>query len=170
MVRSPQTAAHEEVMPSESVGVSTSSMPSTSGASIHSALKEVSFLKRISPVKKSDCGRKSMQNTILKLPESVDLLRQKAETKRLKQAKEQEKRKQKTAEMPPKKRCRRALSTSAAMILSSSDSEEDFCIICKGAMPKKLTRDNSIHCNVCDRAVHLKCANLQTGYYTCESD
>ncbi|XP_033223319.1 zinc finger MYM-type protein 1-like [Belonocnema kinseyi] len=59
--------------------------------------------------------------------------------------------------MPPKKRCRRALSKPAAMIPNSSDSEEDdFCIICKCAMPKKMNRNNSIHCNECDRAVHQK--------------
>jgi len=34
-------------------------------------------------------------------------------------------------------------------------------------MPKKLNRNNAIHCNECDRAVHLKCVNMETGYFTC---
>lgn len=45
--------------------------------------------------------------------------------------------------------------------------EEDFCIICFAGMPLKLIRFNSIECNECKRAVHLKCADITAGFYTC---
>lgn len=60
---------------------------------------------------------------------------------------------------PPKKRNK--------PVSSLSSSEEDFCILCLEAMPKKLTKYNSIACNVCKRNVHLKCAKMTASYYTC---
>ena len=36
-------------------------------------------------------------------------------------------------------------------------------------LPKKLTKQNSVHCNTCDRPVHLKCANLYAGGFICEN-
>jgi len=164
-----ETTAHKEDTTSEMA--STSSAPSTSTAFLRSALQDVGPLKHDTPAKKSKRGRKSMETTILTSPENVASLHKKAEDKQRKQARKDEKQKKQTT--PPKKRSRRALSMPAKAMSSSSDEEEDFCIICKGAMPKKLNRNNAIHCNVCDRAVHLKCACITTGYYTyvhCKSD
>lgn len=161
-----ETAANEEV--------TTSEMASTSSAPfLRSALQDVGPLKHDTPTKKSKRGRKPMEITNLSSPDNVASLHKKAENKRAKEARKDEKQKKQTDVAPPKKRSRRALSMPAKAMSSSSDEEEDFCIICKGAMPKKLNRNNAIHCNVCDRAVHLKCACITTGYYTCvhcESD
>ncbi|XP_031620891.1 uncharacterized protein LOC116339259 isoform X2 [Contarinia nasturtii] len=119
-----------------------SSIPSTSSAARRSALREVSPIKKHSPSCKSNHARMPMKTTIL-----ID-----------------ERKKQKAAK-PPEKRSHSTKSVAATMISSESSDDEDvkFCIICMGNM-----RNNAIHCNECYRAVHLKCANLQTGYYTCE--
>ena len=42
---------------------------------------------------------------------------------------------------------------------SCEDEDVNFCILCKEDMPKKLNRNNSIHCDSCDPAVHLKCVS-----------
>ncbi|XP_058817360.1 U6 snRNA phosphodiesterase 1 [Topomyia yanbarensis] len=36
----------------------------------------------------------------------------------------------------------------------------DFCMICNKLMPAKLTRKNSIECEICDRPFHLKCVGM----------
>ena len=33
----------------------------------------------------------------------------------------------------------------------------------------KLTRNNSIECNKCQRPLHLKCANMTRSYFTCQN-
>lgn len=51
----------------------------------------------------------------------------------------------------------------------SSSEDEDFCIICMKGMPLVLTAFNSIECNSCKRPVHLKCANMRYGFFTCSN-
>lgn len=88
-----------------------------------------------------------MQSTILILADNVDTLRPKPRAKLLKHAKEQEK------------------DASPAMINLILKKKTFALSTYKGAVMKKLNRNNSIHNIVCDRAVHMKCANLQIGYY-----
>lgn len=52
---------------------------------------------------------------------------------------------------------------------SSDDEDVDFCIICMKSMPKKLTPKNSIACDQCGREVHLRCAHIISGYFTCSN-
>lgn len=52
--------------------------------------------------------------------------------------------------------------------LQSSSEDEDFCIICLQTMPKKLTKQNSVKCAVCERPVHLRCAKMYASGFTCE--
>lgn len=114
-----------------------------------------------------------MKTTILTSDENVRNARMKADAKQAKLAKIDEKKKKKATKEPPANRSRRTFSVPAKMILDQSESEEDFCIICKDLMPKKMNKNNTIHCIHCDRAVHLKCATLHAGLYTCihcESD
>ena len=102
-----------------------SSMPSTSSAFICRALKEVTPIKRVTPAKKSNRGRKPMKSTILTSSENVVNLRQKAEEKRAKEAKKNQIEKEKTIKLPAAKRSRRTFSAPPQM---ESDSEEEiFC-------------------------------------------
>jgi len=162
-----ETVVHEKVTTTafEIGSTGASSMPSTSGASIRRTLEEVSPIKRITPVKKSNRGRKGMKSTILTSPENVANLRQKAEEKQAKEAKKHKKKMQEVVKLPAAKRSRRTCQ--APPLMESDSEEEDFCTICKGPMPKKLTKNNAIHCNGCDRAVHLKCARVLADGYTC---
>ena len=50
-------------------------------------------------------------------------------------------------------------------VSSSEDEDVDFCILFKEDMSKKLNWNNTIHCDSCDRTVHLKCANT-AAYFT----
>lgn len=50
---------------------------------------------------------------------------------------------------------------------STEEEDVDFCIICMENMPKNLTQYNFVNCNMCNRAVHLKCANIRASYFTC---
>ncbi|XP_050337784.1 inositol polyphosphate-5-phosphatase A isoform X2 [Bactrocera neohumeralis] len=52
---------------------------------------------------------------------------------------------------------------------TETDIEEDFdfCTICKKKTPKHENRQNTAHCIVCDRGVHLKCAGPNPNTYTC---
>lgn len=50
----------------------------------------------------------------------------------------------------------------------SSAKDVDFCIICLKTMPRNVTITNSIRCNTCNRAVHLKCADMHASYFTCK--
>ena len=169
-----KVTAHEDVTTSTSEIASTSdasSMPSTSSAFICRALKEVTPIKRVTLTKKSNRGQKPMKSTILTSPENVVNIRQKAEEKRAKEAKKNQKEKEKTIKPPAAKRNHRTFSAPPQM--ESDSEEENFCTICKDPMPKKLTKTNAIHCNGCDRAVHLKCARILADGYTCvhcESD
>lgn len=52
--------------------------------------------------------------------------------------------------------------------VSAPSEDEDFCIICMGPLPLRLTQNNSISCNSCKRPVHLKCANIMHSYFTCK--
>lgn len=157
------TAAHEEITTSPSEINSTSA--GSSRASIRSALKEVGPLKFDPAPIKSKRGRKPMKSTILTSPDNVQIVHDKANKKR----KSLEKKKQNIENGPPSKRTRRTKTVPATKTPSGSSDEEDvdFCIICMRNMPTKLNRNNAIHCNECDRAVHLKCANMKTGYFTC---
>lgn len=161
-----ETGVNEEVNTSTCETASTSSMPSTSTASIRQALVEASPLKRVTPTKKSNRGRKPMQSTILTSLGNVENAHKKAADKVAKQAKKNSKNMQVGVKSPPAKRRRISIKENVSSS-SESEEEEDFCIICGGIMPKKQNKNNTIHCTECDRAVHLKCAPLYGGLYTC---
>lgn len=156
-----EPAANEEVATSE---------PSTSEASLRTAVESVGPLHHRSPKKKSNRGRKPMQSAILTSAEQVLHLRLRADKRKAAEEKRLSKSPKKKATpvkgKPPQKKVtptKKKNETSS----SSSPSETDFCIICMQPMPSKLTKNNSIACNVCKREVHLKCANIQNSYYTC---
>lgn len=51
----------------------------------------------------------------------------------------------------------------------SSSEDEDFCIVCMQFLPKRLTKQNSVECSQkCNIVVHLKCAKINAGRFTCE--
>lgn len=145
-------------IPGNEIEVSTSAEPSTSGvtapSSLNESLNEVGPLRYGLQKKKSNRGRKPMHTSILTSADTRMTLNASAEKSA------QNKRKKQTAskQNPPKKRRRS----------SSSPSESDFCTICLGPMPKKLTKNNSIDCMECKRPVHLKCANMTRSYYICK--
>ncbi|KAH8295468.1 hypothetical protein KR018_011492 [Drosophila ironensis] len=167
------TAANEVVSMSE---VSISSPASTSGAASsssslvsasqpHNELKSVDPLELDTPAPKSKRGRKTMESTVLTLPEDVADLRDKPEKNRRKLAKAADepaakKHKGRSKSKTPLKRCPSPTET---------DIEEDisFCTICLNKMPKHENRQNTAHCIVCDRGVHLKCAGPNPNTYTC---
>lgn len=65
---------------------------------------------------------------------------------------------------PPAKRGKKKASPSS----QSSSDDAEFCIICLKTMPRNVTSNNTIRCNTCNRAVHLKCADMQASYFTCK--
>ncbi|XP_049302937.1 uncharacterized protein LOC125776096 [Bactrocera dorsalis] len=167
------TAANEEVSTSEA---STSAPASTSGAAssslslvsapqLRDALKSVGPLKLGTPAPKSKRGRKTMESTILTSPEVVADLRDKAEKKRQKLTKAADEPAAKKQKGRGKSKTPRKRSPSP----TETDIEEDFdfCTICKKKMPKHENRQNTAHCIVCDRGVHLKCAGPNPNTYTC---
>lgn len=128
-------------------------------------MHDIGPLQFDTPAKKSNRGRKPMKSAILTSPENVAAIHQKAAEKQLKLDKQARKNEEKA---PPKKRARRLKSTTATNRKSSSEEEEgEFCTICMKAMPKKMNKNNTIHCNECDRAFHLKCVTLKGDFYTC---
>lgn len=172
------TAANEVVSTSEP---STSAAASTSGAAssssivsptqLRDALKSVGPLKLGTPVPKSNRGRKPMQSAVLTSPEVVADLRDKAEKKRQRLSKARD------VPAAKKQKSRGKSKTPQKKMPSPTDidmeNDIDFCIICKKNMPKKENHQNTAHCTVCDRGVHLKCAGPNPNTYTCvhcESD
>ncbi|XP_049316708.1 uncharacterized protein LOC125779402 [Bactrocera dorsalis] len=167
------TAANEEVATSEA---STSAPASTSGAASSSfsfvsapqlgdALKSVGPLKLGTPAPKSKRGRKTIESTTLTSPEVVADLRDKAEKRRQKLTKAADEPAAKKQKGRGKSKTPRKRSPSP----TETDIEEDFdfCTICKKKMPKHENRQNTAHCIVCDRGVHLKCAGPNPNTYTC---
>ncbi|XP_039947759.1 uncharacterized protein LOC120766387 [Bactrocera tryoni] len=149
------TAANEEVSTSEAStsapastnGAASSSLSLVSAPQLRDALKSVGPLKLGTPAPKSKPGRKTMESTILTSPEAADEPAAK---------KQKGRGKSKT----PRKRSPSPTET---------DIEEDFdlCTICEKKMPKHENRQNTAHCIVCDRGVHLKCAGPNPNTYIC---
>ncbi|KYN10444.1 hypothetical protein ALC57_17418 [Trachymyrmex cornetzi] len=53
---------------------------------------------------------------------------------------------------------------------SSSEEDHDFCLNCTKLMPHKMTKNNSIKCNTCERAFHLQCVDMgNRSYFTCRN-
>lgn len=69
---------------------------------------------------------------------------------------------------PPAKRGRPP-KNAQKKVTSDDDADVDFCIICLGPMPLKLTKNNSIACIDCGREVHLKCAKITKSYFVCQN-
>lgn len=161
--------------------VSTSETATTSRASSHSSLlDDIGPLRPSSPKKKSNRGRKPLKSTVLTSPEHRKLLRDKSDKRNTPEshikpkenaAKRQRQNKPKVT--PPAKRGRKPKATSPSASrshhASSSDEDVDFCIICLNSMPSKLNKNNSIACNTCKRAVHLKCADMTASFFTCKN-
>lgn len=154
---------------------STSILPHESHLS--SILSSIGPLQTSSPAKKSNRGRKSMKSCILTSPENISELKEK-QIKRIaakekasaNKEKKKLKREEPTRKQPARKRAKKKLSSSSPSDDDTDDDEDaHFCIICIKTMPRKLSRYNSIECNTCKRAVHLKCANMQNSFFTCKN-
>ncbi|XP_050330009.1 uncharacterized protein LOC126759319 [Bactrocera neohumeralis] len=147
------------------VGAASSSLSLVSAPQLRDALKSVGPLKLGTPAPKSKRGRKTMESTILTSPEVVADLRDKAEKKRQKLTKAADEPAAKKQKGRGKSKTPRKRSPSP----TETDIEEDFdfCTICKKKMPKHENRQNTAHCIVCDRGVHLKCAGPNPNTYTC---
>lgn len=162
-----EVAANEEVAssePSTSAGTPNTMSRSSSYASV---LSEIGPVQPGEPKKKSNRGRKPMKSTVLTSTETVASLKEKQNKRdEAKQRKAEKAVKRKpTPQTPPvKKRTR-----SAAKKKSSSDEDIDFCLVCMKNLPAKLTKNNSIECNLCKRPFHLKCANMTRSYFTCRN-
>jgi len=146
VVFSEQPAAHKEV-----ISVGSSAVASTS----QSTLDEVGPLRRVTPKKKSNRGRKPMQSAIITLPENRKVAEDAAANRR------------KSNTPPPKKRRTKKVKRSKPSS-SSSEEDRDFCLNCTKLMPHKLTMNNSIKCNICERPFHLKCVDMgNRSHFTC---
>lgn len=152
-----------------------------------SILDEVGPLQGSTPKKPSNRGRKPMSSSVLTSPEVLTTLKKKAKERAEKKAAKAAKDltrlsklvKQLSAKSPvkrgststpakpPAKRGRPSTRSKKQKSSEEEDEDEDFCIICEKTLPKKLTASNSVHCNECDRPVHLKCADMRASYFTC---
>lgn len=159
---------------------------STSRSSL-SIFDEVGPLHGVTPKKPSNRGRKPMSSSVLTAPEVLTTLKKKADDRAEKKAAKAAKDltrlsklvKQLSAKSPvkrgststpakpPAKRGRPSTRSKKQKSSEEEDEDEDFCIICMKMLPKKLTASNSVHCNECDRPVHLKCADMRASYFTC---
>lgn len=57
----------------------------------------------------------------------------------------------------------------AALMVSSSSEEDEFCLVCTQYFREPLTLYNSIECNTCKRVFHLACVHLTGAYFTCKN-
>lgn len=166
---------------------STSSSSRSTSRSSLSILDEVGPLHGVTPKKPSNRGRKPMSSSVLTAPEVLTTLKKKAddraEKKTAKAAKDftrlsklvkqlsvkspVKRGSTSTPAKPPAKRGRPSTRSKKQKSSEEEDEDEDFCIICMKMLPKKLTASNSVHCNECDRPVHLKCADMRASYFTC---
>lgn len=162
----PTVAAYETVSSSDTSSVS---------SSLSSLVAAIGPLKATTPKPPSNRGRKPMKSAVLTSPEFLSELKEKRQNRDEAQKKKEGKASKPAAQTSkraattvaaktPAKRCKKTQST-----LNSSEEDIDFCIICLDALPRILTSNNSIKCNTCQLAVHLKCANIQTSYFTCKS-
>lgn len=163
----PDVGAEAEVFTSEPSTSEPSA--SVSRASSMSILDEIGPLKPTTPKPpKSKRGRPAMKSAILTSPENRDELREKrAKRDAAEQMKEQRKQQRELKKATPAKKSKPQ--TRARYTRANSPEDLDFCIICMQHMPSKLTKNNSINCNSCDRAVHLRCARVNAGGFTCEN-
>lgn len=46
--------------------------------------------------------------------------------------------------------------------------DRDFCLVCKDFLPAKMNKNNTIHCDTCDRPFHLKCVTFSASF-RCEN-
>lgn len=153
-----ETAAHVEVTTSASEATTSG----LSAASLVRALQQVSPLQTQGKKKKSTRGRKPMASSILTSPENVEISRKKAMEKRTKQAKTA------TKKAKPVKNDKKKPEKSEAPSKKEEKEEGDKCLICKTGWTAKQTKNNTIHCNDCDRPAHLKCAVVSTAGFTCD--
>lgn len=103
-------------------------------------------------------------------PENVAKIREKAVAKRLKETKKIEK-KDKSNKNDNKmgKKSRKSTEKRKGEVSPDADTEErEKCLSCKNDMPKNQNRNNTIHCNDCDRPAHLSCVKVSTAGFTCD--
>lgn len=151
-----------------------SQIASTSGTvSLHEILSEIGPLQPGNPRPESNRGQKSMASAIITSPELQAQMNELAVKKAAKQNK-RPLQKLASKSLPPAKKTntsstrgkRRRVSTS-----SSSTFDKELCIVCGKNMPPKQTKTNSINCNTCKKAAHLKCANFPNSYcLNCDSE
>lgn len=178
----PDVGAEAEISTSEASRSEPSrSEPSTSvsRASSMSILDDIGPLRPTTPKPpRSKRGRPPMKSSVLTSPDNRDELREKrakrdaAEERKLNRQQKKTPTKKTPTKKTPAKKTPAKKSTPQARARytrSKSPEDQDFCIICMQYLPPKLTKNNSINCNSCDRAVHLSCANVYAGGYTCEN-
>lgn len=146
----------------EEVTSSISNAPSTSGVSLDEPLSKIGPVQPGTPRKKSNRGRKAMQSAVLTSAEKRKELGALAEKRKANAAMKQKLSSTPAEKSTPAKKRQRKRSPS-----SSSESDEDFCIICLSLMPKKCTKLNTLSCLECKREVHLKCAGSTQGFWIC---
>lgn len=133
-------------------------------ASSMSVLDDIGPLRPTTPKPpKAKRGRPPMKSSELTSPENRDELREKRAKR---DAAEERKLNRQRKTTPAKKSKPQAR---ARYTRSNSPEDQDFCIICMQPMPPRLSKKNSINCNTCDRAVHMSCANMYAGGFTCEN-
>lgn len=173
--------AHEEVTTSDhpTTSVEESTRRSRSTSALSDILDSIGPVQMETPPPKSNRGRKPGRSSILCAPEVAKKKRGRPAKKGTADSvpvasasapKNRGRPPTKTAPATQKKRGRPSLKSKKpkeVSISSDDDEDMDFCTICFENMPKTLTRFNSIACDGCRREVHLKCANMRAGYYTC---
>lgn len=181
----PDVSAHEEVSTSEhpttsehhttSVVEPTRRSRSTTG-SLSDILDFIGPVHMETPPPKSKRGPKPGRSRILCAPEVAKKKRGRPAGKKAADSvpvasvsapKKRGRPPAETGAATPKKRGRPSVQKPKEVSISS-DEDVDFCTICMENMPRTLTRFNSVACDGCGREVHLKCANMRAGYYTCQ--
>lgn len=169
--------------------VTTSDVASTSGISDMVANLNESGPVKIIGKKKSNRGRKPMTSAVLTSPLKHAEIKQaatdRAEKKRKSEeaaANRAEKKKRKsedaTKKIPAKRRHKSPSKAKAPKKKRAKKEEEDeeedrdFCLECKDLLPAKMNKNNTIHCDTCDRPFHLKCVNFSASFRcdNCDDD
>lgn len=147
--------ATEATTSSSVSGVASTSTAAPKPPSFGATLAAIGPVQFAPPRAKSGRGRKPQRSSILTSPEKRAEAQQRADNR----AKRGGKRGGKVG--PPAARAGRSAD-------EDDDDDRDFCMLCADLLPKRMNRNNTIHCNTCDRPYHLKCVDMGgRSYYTC---
>lgn len=144
--------------------VTTSDGASTSGISDMTANLNDSGPVKIIGKKKSNRGRKPMKSAVLTSPKKHAEIKEAAANRAEKQRKSEDKANKTPAKsssptkskVPKKKRAKKDESEE-----EEEEEDRDFCLVCNEFLPAKMTKNNTIHCDSCDRPFHLNVSPSQ---------